>query len=435
MKQLIKSGIITALICVSLLFITALIPRSAIQKNMEKSAEYYDEHILFDHVNNHVFVSRQDNYADCILTNIIYNINDKDLLKSVVSAKYYENEDGITNESFSYAVKNDVEPNVDYSRYWHGSMVILRPLFVLFDISGVRMTLGIIILIFTILFEILMIKNKYYVFAVSYLIGLFATAMWMTAFCVEYATTILVLAVELPIVFLMLEKKDANLYKILLCAGVVTAFVDFLTTETLTFTMPFLLYVIYKEKNGLLKSFKEEISIFIKAGLSWVSGYALMQLAKWMLAMAVLGPGAFVDALKQAGLRMNGLSTMGNVQGAQKVSFYEQITGAIWRNVGNLLPFKDTMKQSSVMAFITLIIVLTISIWYLFRTKNDNCMFIMLLILMAIPFVRFVALNNHSYIHFFFTYRALLVSVTAWIYAMAWLILSYTTKNRRKRRR
>lgn len=49
-KYVILSGIITAFICVFLLFTTAYIPQSAIQKQMKESAEYYSEHLLFDRV-------------------------------------------------------------------------------------------------------------------------------------------------------------------------------------------------------------------------------------------------------------------------------------------------------------------------------------------------------------------------------------------------
>lgn len=112
-------------------------------------------------------MSRQDNYADCILTNIIYHIDSENILTSILSASYYNPDGEEVNESFSYAVNNPanvsgndkVVPNVDYSRYWHGSMVLLRPLFMFFDI---RMILGIMILLLTVWFLYLLIREKYH---------------------------------------------------------------------------------------------------------------------------------------------------------------------------------------------------------------------------------------------------------------------------------
>lgn len=453
MNKLIKTGIITAIICVLLLFVTALIPRGALQGNMERSAEYFNTHEGFDHITENRFITRQDNYADCILTNIIYHVDGDRPIKSLVRAAYYNPENENVNKSFAFAVENEVTPNVDYSRYWHGSMVFLRPLFVFFNITGVRLVLGFAILIFTIIFEIILFKKGYFQFGICYLIGLFATSVWMAAFCIEYATTLLVLSVELLIYLLTFnkygeesndksrvdkanfdEELKADLYKIILCAGIVTAFVDFLTVETLTFTMPFLFYLMYKEKNGSLDKLKQEIIILIKSGFVWLFGYAGMMILKWITAMAVLGPNAFVKAIKQAALRINGDATLGNVIGAENVSTYERISGALWRNIGTLLPFKSVMKRGVVNAFILLIIIITVSVWYLFRLKDNNTMFYMLLIVMNIPILRFMVLNNHSYIHFFFTYRAMLVSVTAWIYALLWLIFTYMGKHRRRPR-
>ena len=149
MKKVLISGTATIVICIALLFVTALIPQNALQKNMEKSSDYYNNHQMFDHVTDYMFLSRQDNYADCILTNIIYHIDQNNLAESILSASYYNPEDEGVQTSFAYAVGSKVEPNVGYSRYWHGSMVLLRPLFIIFDIAGVRMVLGILILIMT----------------------------------------------------------------------------------------------------------------------------------------------------------------------------------------------------------------------------------------------------------------------------------------------
>ena len=80
MKKVLISGTATIVICIALLFLTALIPQNALQKNMERSSDYYNNHQLFDHVTDYMFLSRQDNYADCILTNIIYHIDKNNLV-------------------------------------------------------------------------------------------------------------------------------------------------------------------------------------------------------------------------------------------------------------------------------------------------------------------------------------------------------------------
>ena len=463
MKKVLISGTATIVICIALLFLTALIPQNALQKNMERSSDYYNNHQLFDHVTDYMFLSRQDNYADCILTNIIYHIDKNNLVESVLSASYYNPEDENVQTSFAYAVGNKVEPDVDYSRYWHGSMVLLRPLFVIFDIVGVRMVLGILILLMTVWFEILLFKNRYSIFGVCYGVGLMLVSVWMCAFCVEYAMPFVVMSMELPVLFVLLtrayEKKDAQndkvkrdenkldnqkadehkldnrkpeviLWAVLACAGIVTAFVDFLTTETVTFTMAYILYLIVKNRHNQMKPIKEELICLIKSGIVWFASYGLMIALKWVLALAVLGKDAFFNALSQAALRISGDATLGNVVGAEVVSNYERISGALWRNIGCIYPFKSTMSYGTSMIFILLVGLIVFSIWYLFREKTKSCINKVLAIVSLLPVMRFLVLNNHSYIHFFFTYRALLVSVVVIMYILACYVNGFVRKRR-----
>lgn len=428
MKKVVLCSMASIIICIVLLFLTSFIPQSALQKNMEKSADYYSHHQMFDHVTDYMFLSRQDNYADCILTNIIYHIDQSDLLHSVLQASYYNPEDENVAESFTYAVSHKVNANVDYSRYWHGSMVVLRPLFVLFDITGVRLVLGIVILILTVWFEILLFKNRYSYYGICYALGLLLVSAWMCAFCIEYAMPFVVMSVELPVLFLQLTKSfkksgktavqrpELVLWTVLSCTGIVTAFVDFLTTETITFTMAYVLYLIIKERYHQIKSLKEECLCFLKSGMIWFCSYAFMVLLKWMISLAVLGKETFFAALNQAALRINGDATLGNVIGAETVSDFERISGALWRNIGCIFPFKDEMSLKGTLLYVLLIGIVAFCIWYLFRKKQESCLNKMLLIVSALPFLRFLVLNNHSYIHFFFTYRALLVGVVVLLY-------------------
>ena len=463
MKKVLISGTATIVICIALLFVTALIPQNALQKNMEKSSDYYNNHQMFDHVTDYMFLSRQDNYADCILTNIIYHIDQNNLAESILSASYYNPEDEGVQTSFAYAVGSKVEPNVDYSRYWHGSMVLLRPLFIIFDIAGVRMVLGILILIMTVWFEVLLFKNHYSVFGVCYGIGLILVSVWMCAFCVEYAMPFVVMSVELPVLFALLtrayEKEDVQndkvkrdehklgnqkadehksdnfkpeviLWAVLACAGIVTAFVDFLTTETITFTMAYVLYLIVKNRHNQMRTVKEELICLVKSGIVWLVSYGLMIALKWVLALIVLGKDAFFNALSQAALRISGDATLGNVTGAEVVSDYERMSGALWRNIGCIYPFKSTMSYGTAMIFILLVGLVVFSIWYLFREKAKSCINKVMVMVSLIPVLRFLVLNNHSYIHFFFTYRALLVSVVVIMYILACYVNGFVRKRR-----
>jgi len=83
------------------------------------------------------------------------------------------------------------------------------------------------------------------------------------------------------------------------------------------------------------------------------------------------------------------------------------------------------MKVQTTVIALVVTVVVAFCIWYLFRTKKVNDINRLFGILAIIPVVRFIALNNHSYIHFFFTYRALLVTVVVLVYVLGGYMISW----------
>ena len=54
---------------------------------------------------------------------------------------------------------------------------------------------------------------------------------------------------------------------------------------------------------------------------------------------------------------------------------------------------------------------------YLFRSKQfDGKLLLLGLLIGAVPYLRYMVLENHAYLHYFFTYRAQLVTVTMLLY-------------------
>ena len=77
--------------------------------------------------------------------------------------------------------------------------------------------------------------------AVCYLFSMVFVDIWMTCFCIEYVTTFLVLNGVMLVLLRKLSKgkeiTEKSFFPLFAISGVVTAFVDFLTTETITFSI------------------------------------------------------------------------------------------------------------------------------------------------------------------------------------------------------
>lgn len=420
MAGIIAASILSAML---LLLVTGLIPKEMIRESCKESSDYFEKRELFPLLIDGQFNTKQDNYADCILVNILYHVDSEDLFRSLIGAYYYNPEMESVEVSLADSLAEDKLPNVGYFRYWHGGMVLLRPLFVFTGIQGARAVLGGILLLLTVLAAVRMWRQKLKAFAVCYLLGNGIVQTWMCAFCVEYITTFLVMNVILLILLSCFRKrKDTDtlyrkVYGILCASGIWTCFFDFLTTETLTVTMPILLLLIMRYEAGELDSLWKETKRMLCCLFCWGISYALMFATKWLLSAVVLGKQAFAEALEAAGERIGGTVYLGNTNLDPEASAVQRFFGALIRNQGSLFPFRDTMGMGAAAVSFFGVLVVCLALIYLFRSKQFNGKLLLLgLMIGAVPYLRYMVLENHAYLHYFFTYRAQLVTVTMLLY-------------------
>lgn len=405
------AGALTAVVCVVLLVLTSLIPKEMIYEKTYESAVYFEENELFPFLKEGVFRTRQDNYADCILTHIIYQVDSKQPVRSVLEASYYSKETENVNVSFINAIEQNLTANTEYVRYWHGSMVFLRPLLIFLNITQIRVLLGSVVGAVLLLDAFLLYKKKEKKAAVTLIASVLLVHGWMIAASIEYVTTFLVMAVVL---FIILISKITlhNSYGLFAAAGVVSCFVDFLTTETITFTIPMALLLLLGYRNGTLQGCKEGVIKIIKNGLVWVLGYACMFLAKWTLAAIMFGKETLMSSLSSAGERLGGQVYLGNTNLDPVATKGQQLSGALWHNIGCLFPFEDSMHPGQVALWVLVVFFVCVILVYMFRLDSlHGELFVPMSFLSLIPYLRYLVLSNHSFVHYFFTYRAQMITV------------------------
>ena len=305
----------SALLCMLLLFLTGLIPQSAIADSCRESAVYFKEHELFPYLIDGQFNTMPDGYGDCVVVNIMYHISEEELLPSLIKAYYYNPEMESVEVSLWESLQEEKEPNEGYFRYWHGEMVLLRPLFLFTGIEGARYILGGILLVLTLFTVALLWRQRARALAVCYLLGNLIVQFWVCFFCVGYITTFLMMNIVAVIsICLFRHRKDTeslyrNVYILLAASGIYTCFFDFLTTETLTVTIPLLLLLVLRYEAGELENFGKEFKRIVCCGILWVISYAAMFVFKWLLAAGILGWQAFYSAMQSAGEYYNNAVT------------------------------------------------------------------------------------------------------------------------------
>lgn len=406
LKYIVFFGIMITILT-GLLVVVALIPKSAIKENVRESAEYLCEGELFGMLVDEVSGSEIDRYADSILLAIAYQYDARHPLESVMESSYYYTEWKNENENLLDAVTQERKANQQYLRYWHGSNSVVRPLLVFLNIREIYILNGVVLAVLIVLLLIMLARHHATVPIVAVVTGLILTSVWYVPFSLEYTWNYMLMLLLSMIGFkLACMDKENWLGYFFLLGGILTNYIDFLTTETITLLVPLLLIIWEDRRKHPNKEWKNMFSNVIKAAVAWGFGYVAMWLMKWIMASFVLKENVMPYVSGHIEERI------GTVEGG-RLSY---IIGSIVRNVSCLFPFEYGI--GGIMAGFALIL-LTVYIGYVYHKKNicgkAVCFYV---IVGVIPYIRFIVLLNHSYLHFFFTYRAQIATIIAIIFLL-----------------
>ena len=378
------------------LALTSLIPNESIKENMMESALSYKDKEAFDIPENGRLRGISDNFADAILLSVAYNMGEYGALDT----KYYSGEEYGENAGFYLTLIDEtVAPDTDYTRYWHGNAGIARLMHTFTDVEGMKTAAMIKIYALAGAVFIILLMRKRIRTGISFALSLIFIGIWNVGLSLEYQPAFII-ALFMSLLFLTFEKKSDFTFVILsVIGGVLTAFFDFLTCETLPVLLPLGLLIASRIEDGEGKSLRENLKLCGICIVAFGAAYLGTFLAKWTLATIFTGENKFFLAAESAGVRMGGASSGGFLSG-------------IPANLTVLFGGSERIDVSLVIIGVLLSAAVLFSAFYILKKKKydkDGC--ITLLILGSIVLLRFALLQNHSYLHEFFTYRALMSTV------------------------
>lgn len=415
--------ILTIIILFFSLVITAKIPRKAIEENIKETTNYFynknytsetkpikkDKYFTYRHI-----------YADAMLLNIIYFIDDVNPIASLMEAKYYSIDEGKSiTYNFDEIIENDYEANVEYMRYWHGSMSIIRPLLVFFNINQIYIFNAIIFAISTLILLMMLLKEKAKDLFFIYLIGFIMCSVWVVPFCLEFFWTFFIMTI-ISIIAINMNKKNKNLNLLFMISGILTCYFDFLSTELITLFVPLIIILVLNYKSNKVDSFKNVLKFLVSAIFFWSIGYLGMWIAKWILASFILKVNALDYVIDDIKLRIDGTGSK-----ARDLYFLNLVKNmelqAIMKNIKNIIPLDYIIGKDLVLILILIIFVLEI---IFIRKKEVKKLWFsgILLLIATVPYIRYAILASHSFTHYFFTFRAQIISIMAILLA---IIYSY----------
>ena len=403
--------LLLALYLLMVLFVT--VPNPAIAGHMLESAVYISNEDPYVFPEDGKYQNITDNLADQMWLNIGWHMGRGNPFVSALDTRYYDGMEYGPPVGLFLSVTRGYEANTDYTRYWHGTAALMRVFHLFTDIHGIR-TIGMVCLILLITKTVITLaRNGHWDLGVCLLVSLFCVQVRSLGLSVEYLPCFLICFALCP-AFVRLEKKG-DFFLNLLCviSGTLTAFFDFLTTETVTVLIPLILVIAIRSREGRLESPKKVAKTLLYCCLCWALAYVGTFLVKWCAVSLVTGENHFSPAMQSAGQRIDGVVTEGSIH---------KSPGALMAIVSNLTVLFDGTSRTEYRQVISRLVIIGLLVSMIYRLyqirRKPRPGTAFLLLLGSVVFLRYSLLANHAYLHSFFTYRALASTILSVLSAM-----------------
>ena len=369
-----------------------LIPTERIEEHVGESVEIFEKEGVYPTLYRGI-TSTLDNHTDAwMLLNAMDN-REEGLLERAfhVYRVDYEGENPVW-VLIRYFSGEQTDSKIEYMRYWHGYLVLLKPALYFITYDSIRKVNIILHSLLFIAIVILMVKRKIWQYIFPFLISFASIMPIANALSMQFATCTYIIMISLIILLIndkaWKESRDKYLY-LFLITGMCTSYFDFLTFPAATFGM---LYCMYTILNGNISKPVDSIKYFLIYGIDWSIGYVGMWASKWIITSIALK----INAL-QAGINAVKYRSSMNHGGEPGETY--TIAGVMSRNFNNWI--KSPFSQ--------LLIVFVIIVLFLVIIKGKDAglknSIIIFLPTMALTFIWYLFIGNHSWVHSWFTYK------------------------------
>lgn len=414
MKKRLKNGFIllfaSVFIGLILLFLIFCLPINSVKKNVEASL-YNMVDVRYDDDGSQFrknLLEQKEYFTDYLMAqNAMEKVEGKSPLAHAIYIYHYDLGDDttwLTEESLVTSVKQGTEGMYlkEYSKYWHGYLVWLKPLLMIMSWDAVEIFLVVVqILLLLAVVAISFYKKKPYV-GIMVLVALAfmkPVRIWISfSMCVSFTITLIAVLLEL-LYFDKLEKKNWR-DEFFILIGIMTAYMDFLTYPIVTLGIPLCTYVVMKAQEEL--HWFARIRQIFWMGACWVAGYIGMWGMKWVVAELFYQTGTLRNAVWSVIYRTSPLD------GRQ--SFF---SGA--PRTWNLVMQQYDSPLYTVL-FVAIVAAAVISsVWCMIKARNKNwgISLFALCVIATAPIVWLILTQNHTAIHCGFTFRIMGASVFA----------------------
>lgn len=380
------------------------LPVDSIEQNVSESASVMQEEGTYRYIFTWC-ISRLDNFTDSIMLLEAADDTDASLSDKVFNVYHGAVTDSNPQETLVKHYNDGVpfSEKIDYARYWHGYLVILKPLLTIMNYNSIRILNGIVQ---TALFAVicaLLYKQKLKAFIIPYALCYLMLMPVALANSLQFSSCYYIFTVS-TIVLLLLKNSKINkaVPWVFLNIGIAVAYFDFLTYPVVTFGIPAVFYLVLRSGDSL----ETRLGNTVRMGLCWCFGYGGMWASKWIVASVITGTNVIENAFSSVEERMSSVSADGLTKYTVFSSEVTNFSTFLWTPIAilvvvfcSIVAYKyickkrlDLAKAGSIILPFAVIAVINI-LWYAFTV-------------------------NHSSVHFWFTNKTCVTSCIAILFAL-----------------
>ncbi|MBR0538678.1 MAG: hypothetical protein IJK36_00435 [Bacteroidales bacterium] len=369
--------------------LSCLLPDKSIKAHIADSAKKMVKEGLYPQAIIRMKQCQMDNFTDALIMNQMYNIDRKHPITSAMKM-IRSSEKGRDWDQPGLLLRKVNGENLEeqhYARYWHGSTFLFRPLFLVMDFLTLRHILFIVSSLLIVLLLCAYYPKAGLMKTIALALGFLLTYGFVMQFSMQFFP---VLALTIIGSLLVVKRKQSdNSGLLFFVIGSMTCYFDLLTTPLLTLGIPMAVMLSLKREDEF--QFKDSIIEISKLTLLWGGGFAFTFLTKWALASLILGQNIFADAYEVSLYRME----------AEEFTRWDAVT-------------KNFDMLNLWMIGIAALVLLLFAI--IKRLKINYKKVVLFFIIGLMPYVWYLLLANHSYVHWWFAYRLQAITVVCLLY-------------------
>lgn len=395
MKQLLKSFqivLIAVLVGYITLSFSYMIPVKPMQEHMKQSIDSFINQDIYQEINSYGSNGMIDNFTDSLMiSHAINESNSNPFVKSLENQRFSEADKDQRIVIKDYLNTGTSNQTINYNRYWHGYLTILKPALFLFEYTTLKTINLVVSIVLILLASILFYKKTNLTYALGFIGSILVLQPYIISQCLQYSSTYYISLISIILILLKYDKEKylSDYIYLFVIIGCLTSFFDLLTAPLITFGLP-LLTLISLDKNIKLK---EVISI----GLSWSLGYLGMWFGKWIITSLVLKTDIIKLAIETIAFRTSDTTSL------EKISRIDTV----------ITNYKVALVSNVV--YINALFILVSFVYFKVNkyTFKLNKNIITILALSFVPVVWYLITSNHASIHYFYTFRSVSITVFA----------------------